>query len=38
MLMDSSKFENSLNVKLPDLIDIIAEVSKEYYEISHPNT
>jgi len=38
MLMDSSKFENALNVKLPDLIDIIVQVSKEYDEISHPNT
>ena len=38
MLMDSSKFENTLNVKLPKLIDIIAEVSKEYDEFSHLNT
>jgi dTDP-4-dehydrorhamnose reductase len=34
MLMDSSKFENTLCVKLPHLTDIIEQVSQEYDEIS----
>jgi dTDP-4-dehydrorhamnose reductase len=31
MLMNISKFENSLNIKLPNLIDEIKFVSKDYY-------
>jgi dTDP-4-dehydrorhamnose reductase len=34
MLMDSSKFENALCVKLPHLADIIEQVAKEYDEIT----
>ena len=34
MRMDSSKFENTLGVKLPNLIDQIKSVAKEYDEIT----
>jgi dTDP-4-dehydrorhamnose reductase len=34
MRMDSSKFENALGVKLPNLIDLIRQLSPEYNEIA----
>ena len=34
MLMDSSKFENELGLKLPNLIDLIPSIALEYYEIN----
>ncbi len=34
MRMDSSKFENVLGIKLPNLIDLIQALAKEYNEIA----
>jgi dTDP-4-dehydrorhamnose reductase len=34
MLMDSSKFENELSLKLPDLLDLIPPLALEYCEIN----
>jgi len=34
MLMDSSKFENKLGIKLPALLDLIPSLAIEYHEIN----
>jgi hypothetical protein len=34
MRMDSSKFENVLGIKLPNLTDLIQPLAKEYNEIA----
>ncbi len=34
MRMDSSKFENTLGVKLPNLTDLVEQLAEEYYEIT----
>ena len=34
MLMDSSKFENELGLKLPNLLDLIPPLAQEYFEIN----
>lgn len=34
MRMDSSKFENEMNIKLPSLKDLIEQIAQEYNEAS----
>lgn len=34
MCIDSSKFENALNIKLPSLTDLIQKLAQEYYDVT----